>query len=68
MDLVPLKVIPTDKLKLDMFVHVLGWPTGCVFKYKGTDDKGIHELKTPKTHRVFKTPNRLLYTRKHNPK
>jgi hypothetical protein len=61
----PLNVIPAEKLKSYVgSVHVEGWNKATVFKYQGTDSAGFHSLVTPKSRKVYRTKNRLLYTRK----
>ena len=47
-------------------VHVEGWKVGGQFLYKGTTD-GEHTLETPKTRKIYKTTNRLLYVRNNTP-
>lgn len=60
----PFRLIPEERLPkhIGKKVHVQGWTHGCVFIYKGTID-GVHQLRTPRTHKLYKTTNPLCYTR-----
>ncbi|MBI1271697.1 hypothetical protein GC174_14815 [bacterium] len=43
-------------------VHVMGWPKACQFRYQRTV-KGVHQLRTPKTGKLYTTTLPLYYKR-----
>ena len=58
-------VITDDLLPTHMghLVHVEGWNPAAVFTYEG-EELGRHQLRTPKTRKLYHTTNRLIYTRR----
>ncbi len=61
-------VIPQSVLNegYNKLVHVENFNRGACFNYVNTVD-GEHTLITPKTRRVVKTKNNLLYTERNKP-